>query len=171
VARGARRADEYRPAECEDHDSRSILEATAYERTRRTLKRRLVAAFVLSFWSLCELLPVSWASALGGFVMNIVGLFVGRMRKVRANLEIALPDLSSCERDRIARDIRRNLGRTWSELPHSPKSADRTVHGSTCGGPNITSARLLRGDRWYSFLPTSVTGRSRPVLSRTAVLR
>ncbi len=96
----------------------AIEQAAANERSRPTLKRRLVAAFVLSFWSLCGLLPVSWASALGGFMMNIVGLFVGRMRKVRANLEIALPSLSSHERNRLVRDIRRNLGRTWSELPH-----------------------------------------------------
>jgi len=50
--------------------------------------------------------------------MNIVGPFVSRMRKVRVNLEIALPNLSSRERNRLARDIRRNLGRTWSEFPH-----------------------------------------------------
>lgn len=96
----------------------AIEQAATYERNRLTLKRRLVAAFVLPFWSLCGLLPVSWASALGGFTMNIVGRFVSRMRKVRANLEIALPDLSPRERNRIVRDIRRNLGRTWSELPH-----------------------------------------------------
>ncbi len=95
-----------------------IQQAAAYKRTRRMRKSRLLAAFVLSYWSLCELLPVSWASALGSFTMNIVGLFVSRMRKVRANLEIALPDLSSRERNRIVRGIRRNLGRTWSELPH-----------------------------------------------------
>jgi len=96
----------------------TVEQPAEYERTRRTLKHCLVAAFVLSFWSLCGLLPVSWASALGAFMMNIVGLFVSRMRKVRANLEIALPNLSSRERNRLVRDIRRNLGRTWSELPH-----------------------------------------------------
>jgi KDO2-lipid IV(A) lauroyltransferase len=51
-------------------------------------------------------------------MMITVGRFAGRMHKVRANLEIALPDLSPRERNRIVRDIRRNLGRTWSELPH-----------------------------------------------------
>lgn len=96
----------------------AIEQAAAYELSRPTLKRRLAAAFALSFWSLCGVLPVRWASALGGFVMNFIGPFVRRMRKVRANLEIALPNLSSRERNRIVRDIRRNLGRTWSELPH-----------------------------------------------------
>ena len=96
----------------------STGEAAAHERPRLGLKRLLLAAFILSFWSLCGLLPVSWASALGGFTMNVVGPFVSRMRKVRVNLEIALPNLSLRERNRLARDIRRNLGRTWSEMPH-----------------------------------------------------
>jgi KDO2-lipid IV(A) lauroyltransferase len=96
----------------------TIEHAAAHGRTRRTLRRRLVAMVILSFWSLCGLLPVSWASALGGFTMNIVGRFARRTRKVRANLAIALPNLSSRERNRLARDICRNLGRTWAELPH-----------------------------------------------------
>jgi KDO2-lipid IV(A) lauroyltransferase len=90
----------------------------AYARTRGTLERCLATAFVLSFWSLCALLPVSWASALGASTMNVIGRFSNRTRKVRANLEIALPDLSPREQNRLVRDIRRNLGRTWSELPH-----------------------------------------------------
>lgn len=36
-----------------------IQQAAAYKRTRRMRKSRLLAAFVLSYWSLCELLPVS----------------------------------------------------------------------------------------------------------------
>ena len=96
----------------------TLEQAAADGRTRPTLKHCLVAAFVLSFWSLCGLLPVSWASAFGGFTMNMVGRFAGRMRKARANLEIALPNLSARERNRLVRDVRRNLGRTLSELPH-----------------------------------------------------
>jgi KDO2-lipid IV(A) lauroyltransferase len=96
----------------------AIERPAAYERIRRALNCRFVAAFVLSFWSLCGVLPLRWASALGGFVMGIGGLYVRRMRKVRANLEIALPNLSSSEQNRLARDMRYNLGRTWSEFPH-----------------------------------------------------
>jgi Kdo2-lipid IVA lauroyltransferase/acyltransferase len=76
---------------------------------------------VLSFWSLCELLPINWASAFAGFAMSVVGRFASRMRKVHANLEIALPELTSAERNRLARDISRNLGRTWAEMPHLAK--------------------------------------------------
>jgi KDO2-lipid IV(A) lauroyltransferase len=97
---------------------RAIEPPAAYERIRRALRPRRVAVFALSFWSLCGVLPLGWASALGGFVMGIGGLYVRRMRKVRANLEIALPDLSSSEQNRLARDMRYNLGRTWAELPH-----------------------------------------------------
>jgi len=97
---------------------RAIAQTTASESVRPSLLRRIAAACALSFWSVCEVLPVRWASALGSVVMGIGGRYVGRMRKVRANLEIALPNLSSGERNRLARDMRFNLGRTWSELPH-----------------------------------------------------
>jgi KDO2-lipid IV(A) lauroyltransferase len=97
---------------------RAIAQTAASETSRLSLERRIAAAFVLSFWTLCEVLPVRWASALGGLVLGIGGSYMGRMRKVRANLEIALPNLSSSERKRLAREMRYNLGRTWSELPH-----------------------------------------------------
>ena len=97
---------------------RAIEPSGAYERIGRALKPRLVAALVLSFWNLCGLLPLRWASSLGGFVMSVGGRHVRRMRKVRTNLEIALPNLSFSEQHRLARDMRHNLGRTWSELPH-----------------------------------------------------
>jgi KDO2-lipid IV(A) lauroyltransferase len=96
----------------------TIEQATTHERFALRIKRRIAAASLLSFWSLCGLLPVSWASALGGFTMNIAGRFDRRARKVRANLEIVLPHLSSREQNRLVRDIRRNLGRTLSEFPH-----------------------------------------------------
>src|SRR5262245_4067210 len=97
--------------------SDTIERASAHNHTRCIFRRPFVAACVLSFWGLCGLLPVSWASALGGFTMNIVGRFISRRHKVRANLEIAFPNLSLRQRDRLACDIRRNIGRTWAELP------------------------------------------------------
>ena len=98
--------------------SDAIEHASAHKPTRNIFKRPLVAAFVLSFWSLCGLLPVSWASAFGGFTMNIVGRFISRRHKVLANLEIAFPELSLRQLNQLACDIHRNIGRTWAEMPH-----------------------------------------------------
>jgi len=91
------------------------------ERTRPTTKYRLIAAFGLPFWSLCGILPVTWASALGGFTMNLFGRSARRMRKIQANLDIAFPSLTSAERNRLLRDMRRNIGRTLAEMPHLRK--------------------------------------------------
>jgi KDO2-lipid IV(A) lauroyltransferase len=99
--------------------SLSVIERSVpIEGARPTIKHRLIVAFGLSFWSLCEILPVTWASALGGFTMNMFGRYARRMRKVQTNLDIAFPSLSSAERNRILRGMRRNFGRTWAEMPH-----------------------------------------------------
>src|SRR5215471_14256709 len=96
----------------------TVEQATAHEGVQLRIKRCVATALILSFWSVCGLLPVSWASALGGFTAAIAGRFDRRARKVRANLEIVMPNLSSRERHRLVRDIYRNLGRTFSEFPH-----------------------------------------------------
>jgi len=96
----------------------TVEKAAGHGRNPRERNSRLVAVSILSFWSVCELLPVDLASAFGGFAMSMVGRFASRMRKVYANLAIALPKLSAGERHRLARGIGRNLGRTWAEMPH-----------------------------------------------------
>src|SRR5262245_29290276 len=96
----------------------AVEKAGGHGRNPRERNSRLVAVSILSFWSVCELLPVDLASAFGGFAMSMVGRFASRMRKVYANLAIALPKLSPGERNRLARRIGRNLGRTWAEMPH-----------------------------------------------------
>ena len=96
----------------------AIEQARAYGRLGRRIHPRVAAALLLSFWSLCGVLPVSWASALGSFTIDFAGRFDRRMRKARANLQMIFPNLSSQELNRLVRDSRRNHGRTLSEFPH-----------------------------------------------------
>jgi len=92
--------------------------------------------------------------SIGRFRDDIVGLFVGRMRKVRAK-----------SGDRLAGSVVVRSGiesrATSVAISVEPVRCCRTSPKSATDsswidlrGPNITSARLLRGDRWYSFLPT-----------------
>ncbi len=64
-----------------------------------------------------RLLPLDAASALGGFVVGALGPLTVKHRIVRRNLELAFPEKSPAERERIARAHWRVIGRTFAEFP------------------------------------------------------
>jgi KDO2-lipid IV(A) lauroyltransferase len=75
-------------------------------------------ALLLGF---CRILPVDWASALGGWIGRTVGPRMGQTRKARRNLARAMPENSPAENQRIIRGMWDNLGRTVAEYPHLPR--------------------------------------------------
>jgi len=67
------------------------------------------------------LLPISWASAVGGALARLIGPRLGVSKRARLNLRRALPELT--ERD-VAKTIEAmwdNLGRVAAEYPHLRK--------------------------------------------------
>jgi len=67
------------------------------------------------------LLPISWASAVGGAPARLIGPRLGVSKRARLNLRRALPELA--ERD-VAKTIEAmwdNLGRVAAEYPHLRK--------------------------------------------------
>lgn len=72
---------------------------------------RLVMAL---FWAL----GLERASALGGYVARTLGPILPVSRRAQRNLQMAMPELSASERNRIVRAMWDNLGRTFAEYPH-----------------------------------------------------
>ena len=81
----------------------------------------LQAVLLTLFLGLCRILPVDWASALGGWIGRTVGPRLGQNRKATRNLTRALPENSPEENRRIITGMWDNLGRTIAEYPHLPR--------------------------------------------------
>ncbi len=68
-----------------------------------------------------RLLPLDWASALGGWMARTVGPRLGISKRARENLRRAMPELTPTQRERIVRGMWDNLGRVLAEYPHLKK--------------------------------------------------
>ncbi len=64
------------------------------------------------------LLPLDWASALGGALGRWIGPRLGITKRARTNLRDAMPELSEAETASIIRGMWDNLGRVAFEYPH-----------------------------------------------------
>jgi Kdo2-lipid IVA lauroyltransferase/acyltransferase len=69
------------------------------------------------FFLLVQFLPISWASAIGGWLGRTIGPGLGLTRRARKNLAIAFPELSTDEMERLVLKMWDNLGRTVMEYP------------------------------------------------------
>ena len=90
--------------------------------------RYILEALALGiFLIISKILPVEWASNMGGWIGHTIGPRLAASRKARTNVELALPDLNSEEVDKIISGMWENLGRVMMEYPHLKKIArDRT---------------------------------------------
>lgn len=77
---------------------------------------RLEAGAFAAYVALFRLLPVDRASDLGAWLFRRVGPLTGTQRTVRRNLQIAFPELSEAERERLAADQWAQTGRTFAEF-------------------------------------------------------
>lgn len=69
-------------------------------------------------YGLFRLLPLDWASGLGGWIARSIGPYTGASKRARINLARAMPALSPSEIDRIVAGMWDNLGRVAAETPH-----------------------------------------------------
>jgi len=92
---------------------------------RRPFARRLIdtveGAGALVLFGCFRLLPVAWASAVGGFLARNIGPRLGISRRARQHLRRALPDLDDAAVERIVRGMWDNLGRVAAEYAHLGK--------------------------------------------------
>jgi KDO2-lipid IV(A) lauroyltransferase len=75
-----------------------------------------VAVFVLF-----RVLPLQWASGLGGFLARSIGPRLAISRRASKNLLRALPELDEAAARRVIRAMWDNLGRVIAEYPHLGK--------------------------------------------------
>jgi Kdo2-lipid IVA lauroyltransferase/acyltransferase len=68
-----------------------------------------------------RVLPLDWASALGGALARRIGPLSGVSKRARLNLRAALPKLGEAEIEAIVRAMWDNLGRVVFEYPHLAK--------------------------------------------------
>jgi KDO2-lipid IV(A) lauroyltransferase len=76
---------------------------------------------------LLRLLPVDWASALGGAVARALGPRLPVSEQARRNLRRALPALDNAGIERTVRAVWDNLGRVAAEYPHLRSLGARRV--------------------------------------------
>ncbi len=88
---------------------------TSFFRRMRYGLETVLAYLVYGFF---RLLPLSGASATGGFLLRALGPRMGISRIALKNLDLAFPEKSSAEKQRILVGMWDNLGRVIAEYPH-----------------------------------------------------
>ena len=73
------------------------------------------------FFGTLGLLPLKWASEIGGYLGRSVGPHLGISKRAQLNLAGALPGLSAAEVEGVIVGMWDNLGRVAAEYPHLRK--------------------------------------------------
>jgi KDO2-lipid IV(A) lauroyltransferase len=101
---------------------------------RQRILYTLEAAGISAGLWLLRLLPLDWASALGGFVLRNIGPYLPVNRVGRSNLEAAFPGKSAREIEKILCGVWDNLGRTGVEYAQLDRIYDTDLSGPVEGG-------------------------------------
>jgi len=105
---------------------------------RRSAVRNIAegAGLVLAY-GFFRVLPVDWASAVGGFLARMIGTRLGITKRAEINLLNAMPELSAEQRRQVIAGMWDNLGRVIAEYPHLDKfrlfEANSRIEGIDAG--------------------------------------
>jgi KDO2-lipid IV(A) lauroyltransferase len=97
------------------------------------IRYALEAAGVFVAYALFRVLPIDWASALGGAIGRALGPVLPLSRVARANLRAVFPDKSDAERERILIGMWDMVGRIAGEYPHLDAIARSRVEVAGAG--------------------------------------
>jgi Kdo2-lipid IVA lauroyltransferase/acyltransferase len=95
-----------------------MTELAAPVRRPLRLSERIEGAAAVALMGLFKALPIDAASGLGGWLARTIGPRLGVSKRARRNLELAMPELSPRERERVVFKMWDNLGRVIAEYPH-----------------------------------------------------
>ncbi len=84
----------------------------------KKLRYAIESLALILFYGLCDLLPVTWASAMGGFIGRMVGPRLAASRKARAHLRESMPEITDTDVEKHIAGMWDNLGRVIAEYPH-----------------------------------------------------
>lgn len=113
----------------------------------RTARHLCEAAAAAALFGLFRLLPLDWASALGGALGGLIGPLLPVHRRGLDNIARALPELSEAEARRTVRRMWRHLGRVAAEYPHLHRFSVDTPGGRVelVGRTHLEEARRTTG--------------------------
>ncbi|MDH5748039.1 MAG: lipid A biosynthesis lauroyl acyltransferase [Rhodospirillales bacterium] len=85
---------------------------------RHRVVHPLQAAGAYLAFTVLRLIPLAWASAVGGWLGRTFGPYLGITSRARRNLSLAFPEKTKSEIEAIIAAMWDNLGRTAFEYPH-----------------------------------------------------
>lgn len=88
---------------------------------RSTILNLAEGAGLVLAYGFFRVLPVDWASGIGGFLARVIGPRLGVTKRAEENLKRALPDLTPAQRRQVIAGMWDNLGRVIAEYPHLDK--------------------------------------------------
>jgi KDO2-lipid IV(A) lauroyltransferase len=127
----------------------SARERAAWHRLAQAAEATALALF----FGLSRLLPIDWASAIGGAVARGIGPRLRVSDRARRNVRRALPELDTAACERVIRGMWDNLGRVAAELPHLEHfgTAVRDGRLEVVGTQHVNALRdAITGVIWFS---------------------
>src|SRR5579875_934078 len=88
---------------------------------RSALRNLAEGAGLMLGYGFFRVLPLDWASGLGGFLGRTIGPRLGITKRAEENIKAAMPQLSALERAHVIAGMWENLGRVIAEYPHLDK--------------------------------------------------
>ena len=102
-----------------------------------TFKNYLAAKLIQAVLLLLRVLPYRQRIALGGiFFERFVSPLSGNHKRIMANLDLIVPDMPKTEKERIARGVPNNIGRTLTEL-FFPEEFLKVIKDAPVYGPGL----------------------------------
>jgi len=101
-----------------------------------TIRHAFEALGAFLAYAIFAVLPIDWASALGGWIGRTIGPWLPMSRVARANLSAVFPDLPQVEHERILRAMWDMVGRIVGEYPH----LDAIARGAGSPGARVEVA-------------------------------
>lgn len=87
----------------------------------KQLRYATEALILIIFYGLCDILPASTASNLGGWIGRTIGPRLAASRKARNNIRESLPEITDTNVENYIAGMWDNLGRVIAEYPHLAK--------------------------------------------------
>ena len=128
-------------------------------RFRQRLVYALQSIGIAIFFGLLRLLPVDWASGLGGFIGRRLGPHFPISAVGERNLRAAFPEKSDAEIGTILRGAWDNLGRTFAEYSQLDRLWDKKPLRVEIGGKIIVGHRRLDFTQRKRFLELLQSGK------------
>ncbi|MEM8877030.1 MAG: lipid A biosynthesis lauroyl acyltransferase [Pseudomonadota bacterium] len=117
-------------------------------RATRVFGDWFTAQLMVLLFAFSRLLGPNLASLTGGAIARTIGPWIPISDTARANLALAMPELSSRERNRIVREVWDNLGRVAFEYPHLDRLYDFVTERFEPGRVEVDGIRYFQSLMW-----------------------